>query len=419
MPGAGVPSGDRGGSRHPVGKVVVMTTLRPMAEYDLRERSSYQAPPLEADLIMKGGITSGLVYPLVASRLATRYRFRSVGGASAGAIAAGFTAAAEYQRQHPRPGATGPGDAGDGFVALTRIPDVLGTTLSSLFVPASAVKRAYQALTAWIEPDWGPGRKIWRSLTLVVAGAPLVFLVVTFAALRAGAAGRAGAARLAVHGGRLDQGARFAAGLAPGGVDARADRGRRAAAADHHEETARQRVRLLQRTGGPGILRGGQRVHPAEPAADRMAHPLARRGGRARTGAGTTDLRPPVRRGGVRCVPGAEAGRGRGPGLTAGAAGLRSRHRPADDDHLPVVPASLRVPLPDQDLPLLPRMLAAVLPGARAGRPERGVGAALGQDPEGGAASASRSTRPVPTIRGRRCACSPRHRTFPWSSGCG
>lgn len=161
-----------------------MTAPRPMAEYDLADRSSYQAPPLEADLIMKGGITSGVVYPLVASRLATRYRFRSVGGASAGAIAAGLTAAAEYQRQHPRPDSAGAGtDAGDGFVVLTKIPDALGTTLSSLFVPASAVKRAYQALTAWIEPEWGLGRKLWTTVTLVVAGAPWMFLGVTLAAL--------------------------------------------------------------------------------------------------------------------------------------------------------------------------------------------------------------------------------------------
>ncbi len=47
---------------------------------------------------MKGGITSGVVYPRALTELAGRYRFRSVGGSSAGAIAAAMAAAAEYGR---------------------------------------------------------------------------------------------------------------------------------------------------------------------------------------------------------------------------------------------------------------------------------------------------------------------------------
>lgn len=49
------------------------------------------------DIIMKGGITSGIVYPpaILALREAG-YRFRSIGGASAGAIAAAAVAAAQY-----------------------------------------------------------------------------------------------------------------------------------------------------------------------------------------------------------------------------------------------------------------------------------------------------------------------------------
>jgi hypothetical protein len=59
------------------------------------------------DLVMKGGITSGVVYPSAIARLAGQYRLRNIGGASAGAIAAGAAAAAEYRRQtdvaHPHP----------------------------------------------------------------------------------------------------------------------------------------------------------------------------------------------------------------------------------------------------------------------------------------------------------------------------
>src|SRR6476469_8431880 len=54
---------------------------------------------LNCDLVMKGGITSGVVYPKAVVRLARRYRIRSIGGPSVGAIAAALTAAAEYWRQ--------------------------------------------------------------------------------------------------------------------------------------------------------------------------------------------------------------------------------------------------------------------------------------------------------------------------------
>jgi predicted acylesterase/phospholipase RssA len=51
------------------------------------------------DLVMKGGITSGVIYPLAISELSTEYMFKNIGGTSAGAIAAAITAAAEYGRR--------------------------------------------------------------------------------------------------------------------------------------------------------------------------------------------------------------------------------------------------------------------------------------------------------------------------------
>jgi predicted acylesterase/phospholipase RssA len=68
---------------------------------------SYANPQQECDLVMKGGATSGLVYPRAVLELARQpkqgekkasYRFHSIGGTSAGAVAAAFTAAAEYNR---------------------------------------------------------------------------------------------------------------------------------------------------------------------------------------------------------------------------------------------------------------------------------------------------------------------------------
>ena len=179
-----------------------MPDLPAMSSFDLSDPTSYAAPPLECDLVMKGGITSGLVYPLAAARLATRYRFRNVGGASAGAIAAGLTAAAEYRRRHAQAtGAGRTGDHGAGFTRLVTIPQVLGTKLSTLFLPATSLRRPYQALTAWIEPGWNTARKLWSTLTHVVAGAPLVVIGLTLLLLVPGLA-----VALAVQGWAVDAG---------------------------------------------------------------------------------------------------------------------------------------------------------------------------------------------------------------------
>lgn len=53
----------------------------------------------KCDVVMKGGITSGIVYPGAVCELAKDFRFVNIGGTSAGAIAAALTAAAEYRRQ--------------------------------------------------------------------------------------------------------------------------------------------------------------------------------------------------------------------------------------------------------------------------------------------------------------------------------
>jgi len=70
------------------------------------------------DLTMEGGTTSGVVYPLAVCELASSFRFRNVGGASAGAIAAALTAAAELGRSSqvlPIDEGGRPPDAGAGF----------------------------------------------------------------------------------------------------------------------------------------------------------------------------------------------------------------------------------------------------------------------------------------------------------------
>ncbi len=73
----------------------------------------------ECDLVMEGGITSGVVYPAAICELHRTYDFRCIGGASAGAIAAAATAAAQY---HSNSGAA---DANSAFDRLKQLSDEL------------------------------------------------------------------------------------------------------------------------------------------------------------------------------------------------------------------------------------------------------------------------------------------------------
>jgi predicted acylesterase/phospholipase RssA len=93
----------------------------------------YAAATRECDIVMKGGITSGVVYPHAVCELAQSYRFKSVGGTSAGAIAAAATAAAELGR------------AGGGFNRLAKLPAWIGAgrNLLDLFQPQPRTRRLY------------------------------------------------------------------------------------------------------------------------------------------------------------------------------------------------------------------------------------------------------------------------------------
>lgn len=51
------------------------------------------------DLVMTGGVASGVVYPWAIVEIARAYRFRNIGGTSVGAMAAALAAAAEYGRR--------------------------------------------------------------------------------------------------------------------------------------------------------------------------------------------------------------------------------------------------------------------------------------------------------------------------------
>ena len=116
-------------------------------------------PAAICDVIMKGGITSGVVYPLALTELAKQFRFSQVGGTSAGAIAASAAAAAEYGRHVP----------GRGFVLLAKLPAEVGKILFSLFQPIPALKPVFDILVAAIGND-STMTKVMRVIGAALAG---------------------------------------------------------------------------------------------------------------------------------------------------------------------------------------------------------------------------------------------------------
>jgi len=157
---------------------------------------------LQCDLVMKGGITSGVIYPRLVARLSRTYDFRCIGGTSAGAIAAAATAAAQLGVRNGNPGA---------FEELAKLPEDLGrpvegsgnSMLLTLFQPQAALKGCFSILLAVINAksklgalgkayfsaamnfplaallgavpgallcwySWGPGR--WLSILLLLLG---------------------------------------------------------------------------------------------------------------------------------------------------------------------------------------------------------------------------------------------------------
>jgi predicted acylesterase/phospholipase RssA len=130
-------------------------------------------PERHCDVIMKGGITSGVVYPTAGVELAARYTLKSIGGTSAGAIAAGFFAAAERRRSI--------GGTAKGFEDLRGYPNkfsalVDGKTpfLQALFRPLPQTRRLFDLLIAFLEKD--KRKKPWKILGTVLTRYPLSLL---------------------------------------------------------------------------------------------------------------------------------------------------------------------------------------------------------------------------------------------------
>jgi len=109
--------------------------------------------PRFCDIIMKGGITSGIVYPAAVYEIAKDFVFKNVGGTSAGAIAAALTAAAE--RRRARDGSM------EGFARVNAVPDYLAKDqhLYHLFTPTASTRSLYRTIVSLagrprFQPAW-------------------------------------------------------------------------------------------------------------------------------------------------------------------------------------------------------------------------------------------------------------------------
>ena len=123
-----------------------------------------QPPPGRyCDLVMKGGVTDGVVYPWAILELARQYRFQSIGGTSVGAVAAALTAASEYSRRY--------GSLKGFNQVLLEVPQELakahssgGTRLRSLFQPVPGARALLELLIA--AASGAPG---WRAIGSALA----------------------------------------------------------------------------------------------------------------------------------------------------------------------------------------------------------------------------------------------------------
>lgn len=140
----------------------------------LKKRDQYLGHKLNCDIVMKGGITSGIAYPLAVCEIATTYRLRNVGGSSAGAIAAAAAAAAEFGRD------TSEG----GFHRLAGLPERLAgaeddehSMLFELFQPQPGGEPYFRVLASLISsriPKWKRWARALRLLLTRFWGATLL-----------------------------------------------------------------------------------------------------------------------------------------------------------------------------------------------------------------------------------------------------
>jgi hypothetical protein len=125
----------------------------------------------ECDLVLKGGITSAVIYLGAIIELGRRYRLRSIGGTSSGAIAAGFAAAAEHRRQ--REGTDGLSRPMAGVKRQLLTPGFQ----AGIFQPDRPMRPILRMLLAGVHDGWGPVRRGGAVLALLLGTRRLLVIL--------------------------------------------------------------------------------------------------------------------------------------------------------------------------------------------------------------------------------------------------
>lgn len=108
------------------------------------------------DLVMKGGISSGVVFPSAITEVARQFHLVGIGGTSAGAIAGTLAAAAEYRRRQ-----------GGGFAGFDRIEEIarqLGEKgfLLELFRPDRETRKIFEVMLEVLSGEAGLAKVAWK-----------------------------------------------------------------------------------------------------------------------------------------------------------------------------------------------------------------------------------------------------------------
>jgi deferrochelatase/peroxidase EfeB/predicted acylesterase/phospholipase RssA len=119
-------------------------------EHGTTQTETYTAPNDRfCDIVMEGGVTSGIIYASAVAELAKSYRFSSIGGSSIGAFAAALTAAAEYSRRR---------GSNVGFKLMEKLPTELAeeddqneTRLLRMFRPQDGTRRLFKIFLASLD----------------------------------------------------------------------------------------------------------------------------------------------------------------------------------------------------------------------------------------------------------------------------
>jgi predicted acylesterase/phospholipase RssA len=132
--------------------------------------------PKECDVVMQGGITSGVVYPKFIALLSSRFKLRNIGGTSAGAISASAAAAAQYAKNNQNVNT---------FAEIDQLPTWLfepskvnskNTNLKALFQPSSFLKSHFNVIAGALNT---PNKlfKVFKIILALVLNFPFSLIV--------------------------------------------------------------------------------------------------------------------------------------------------------------------------------------------------------------------------------------------------